>query len=73
MDTLQWSAVETYGDIIPTGRQGHAMVLEEQNLILMGGCDYKIKKCYKETFYLDTTTLYWTRLTEDRYLDVNIF
>ena len=59
----EWKTVETQG-VKPPARQGHGAVLYEKNMIIFGGCDYKANQCYKDTYYLDTSTLYWTKLTE---------
>lgn len=31
----------------------------------MGGCNYKLNVCYKDTFLLNTETLFWTKIADE--------
>ena len=66
LDSMSWNSVETYGTK-PEGRQGHGAILQEKNLILFGGCNYKINTCYSDTYYLDIDSLWWRRLSDKKY------
>lgn len=64
LDTLYWIKISTSGNK-PSPRQGHAAVKQGKELYIIGGCNYKLRVCYKETYLLNTETLFWTKLVDD--------
>ena len=64
METLTWIKVETIGNK-PSPRQGHASIKHGKELFVIGGCNYKLNICYKETYLLNTDNLYWTKVADE--------
>ena len=65
LDTLYWIKADTNGNK-PSPRQGHIAVKQGKELYIIGGCNYKISICYKETYLLNTETLYWTKVEDSQ-------
>ena len=63
LSSLSWKSTSTYGPI-PSGREGHFAILDGTDLIVSGGCNFKINTCYTDTTYLDLTSLWWSQLSD---------
>ena len=47
---------------MPPARQGMASTRVGKKIFVTGGCDYRKNKCYTDTFYIDTDSLWWTKV-----------
>ena len=61
--------LEVYEWISPTDdgykpeiREGHAAVRIGEFVFVIGGCDYAMRTCYKDTNVLDIKNMWWTKL-----------
>jgi hypothetical protein len=59
--TWTWTKVKTQGHV-PPARQGMASTRVGKKIFLTGGCDYRKSKCYTDTYYIDTDSLWWTKV-----------
>lgn len=59
--TWTWTKVKTQGPV-PPARQGMASTRVGKKIFVTGGCDYRKNKCYTDTFYIDTDSLWWTKV-----------
>jgi len=65
---LVWTK-ETQSGTIPPLLRGFSFVRVGTKLFITGGCDFEAKKCFTDTYYLETKTLWWTKILDsNRYL-----
>jgi hypothetical protein len=61
MISFIWTPVETQGPQ-PSPRQGMASVRVGKKIYIASGCDFRVEKCYTDTYVLDTQSLWWTKI-----------
>lgn len=59
--TWTWTIVETSGPK-PPASQGMSMTRIGKKIYISGGCDVRKRKCYSDTYILDTDSLWWTKI-----------
>jgi hypothetical protein len=47
----------------PEIREGHTAVRINQFIYVIGGCDYALRQCYRDTNVLDTKYMWWKKLS----------
>jgi hypothetical protein len=59
--TWTWSIVDTSGPK-PPASQGMSTARVGKKIFISGGCDVRKKKCFGDTYVLDTDSLWWTKI-----------
>jgi len=58
---LKWEHINPIGEI-PTPRHGMAFENVGKFLFINGGCNYRAKKCYTETYFLKIKEFAWYKI-----------
>ncbi len=68
IDLLSWNwiKIDTQGPS-PSPRQGMGSIRVGKKLYIISGCDYRLQKCYPDTYILDIDSLWWSKI-EDKYI-----
>jgi N-acetylneuraminic acid mutarotase len=63
IDTNSWTwvKVNTQGPS-PSSRQGMGYSRVGKKMYVTGGCDYRAQKCFTDIYFLDTDSLWWTKI-----------
>ncbi len=61
LKTLKWEFISSIGQI-PSPRHGMAFDNVGNMLYINGGCNYKLKECYTETYFLKVDDYSWYKI-----------
>lgn len=62
---LTWVAMSVQGNT-PESREGHSTILLQNRLLLLGGCNYQLRTCFRDVWELaldDSSSFRWNALT----------
>jgi hypothetical protein len=61
----EWKTIQSQGPV-PPPRQGMASARVGKKIYITGGCDYRQQQCYTDTYILDTDSLWWTKIEDNK-------
>ena len=62
LNTMVWSVATSRASHAPPAREGHVMLAVEQRLVMFGGCNFALHRCYNETYAYDPSAARWEQL-----------